>query len=208
MPLGLRFEFEDGPVAHAEMHETHAPTSCRVLWEALSVPVTMLATHAMYAGPEIMMNLAEEARTFSPTDIPAENQQVVPSAGDVIWYYQAPNLMAGLTDEVWEVGLFYGSGGRIFGASRMDPMQHHCLGAGRLGLVCRGVCGNSPERRPQGDPQQDWVTAKAAVHLVIVKTNLETKGHSLTSRKRWASAVTPILALGAAFGVAGRGARR
>lgn len=121
MPLGLRFEFEDGPVAHAEMHETHAPTSCRVLWEALSVPVTMLATHAMYAGPEIMMNLAEEARTFSPTDIPAENQQVVPSAGDVIWYYQTPNLMAGLTDEVWEVGLFYGSGGRIFGPLGWTP---------------------------------------------------------------------------------------
>ncbi len=36
-----------------------------------------------------------------------------------------------------------------------------------------------------------------------MKTNLETKGHSLTSRKRWASAVTPILALGAAFGMLG-----
>ena len=88
------------------------------------VPVTMLATHAMYAGPEIMMNLAEEARTFSPTDIRAKTQQVVPDAGDVIWYYQAPNLMAGLTDEVWEVGLFYGSGGRIVrGGCDLSPFN-------------------------------------------------------------------------------------
>jgi hypothetical protein len=121
MALGLRFEFDGGPVAHAEMHEKYAPTSCQLLWEALSTPVQVLATHAMYAGPEIMMNLPEEARTFAPADIPAENQQVIPSAGDVIWYYQAPNLMAGLTDEVWEIGLFYGNGGRIFGPLGWTP---------------------------------------------------------------------------------------
>ena len=121
MAPGLRFEFDGGPAVHAEMHEGNAPTSCRVLWEALSAPVTVLATHAMYAGPEIMLNLPEQARTFSPADIPAENQQVIPSAGDVIWYYQAPNLMAGLTEEVWEIGLFYGSGGRIFGPLGWTP---------------------------------------------------------------------------------------
>ena len=35
MALGLRFEFDGGPVAHAEMHEKYAPTSCQLLWEAL-----------------------------------------------------------------------------------------------------------------------------------------------------------------------------
>jgi DNA-binding Lrp family transcriptional regulator len=64
--LGIRFEFDGGPAVHAPLHEKQAPNSTRVLWEALSVPVTMLATHAMYAGPEIMLNLPEEARTFSP----------------------------------------------------------------------------------------------------------------------------------------------
>jgi hypothetical protein len=46
---------------------------------------------------------------------------VIPTAGDVIWYYQAPNLMAGLADEVWEIGLFYGNGGRIFGPLGWTP---------------------------------------------------------------------------------------
>ncbi|MDA8291192.1 MAG: DUF3830 family protein [Actinomycetota bacterium] len=121
MSRGLRFEFDGGPAVVAPLHERHAPVSSRTVWDALSSPATVLATHAMYAGPEIMLDLPEHARTFSPTDVPAENQQVIPAAGDVIWYYQAPNLMAGLADEVWEVGLFYGPGGRIFGPLGWTP---------------------------------------------------------------------------------------
>lgn len=121
MVRGLTFEFDGGPVAFASLAEAHAPVTSALIWEALARPVSMLATHAMYAGPEIMLNLPEEARTFSPTEVPAENQQVIPAAGDVIWYFQAPNLMAGLSEEVWEIGLFYGPGGRIFGPLGWTP---------------------------------------------------------------------------------------
>lgn len=121
MARGLTFEFDGGPAAVATLAEAHAPVSSTLIWEALAHPVTMLATHAMYAGPEIMLNLPEEARSFSPADVPAENQQVIPAPGDVIWYYQAPNLMAGLDEEVWEIGLFYGRGGRIFGPLGWTP---------------------------------------------------------------------------------------
>lgn len=117
----LRFEFDNGPTAYATLHESFAPVSSRTIWEALENPVTMLATHAMFAGPEIMLDLPETARNFVAADVPAENQQVIPSAGDVIWYYQAPNQMAGLTDEVWEIGVFYGSGGRVFGPLGWTP---------------------------------------------------------------------------------------
>lgn len=121
MTRGFTFEFDGGPAAFAPVAETHAPVSSALIWEALARPVSMLASHAMYAGPEIMLNLPEEARTFVATDVPAENQQVIPAAGDVIWYYQAPNQMAGLTDEVWEIGLFYAPGGRIFGPLGWTP---------------------------------------------------------------------------------------
>ena len=121
MTRGIHFEFQDGPSVFAALKSDDAPVSSRLIWEALATPVTMLATHAMFAGPEIMMDLPEVARTFDPRQVPAENQQVIPSAGDVIWYYQAPNQMAGLTNEVWEVGLFYGSGGRIFGPLGWTP---------------------------------------------------------------------------------------
>jgi hypothetical protein len=121
MSRGIYFEFENGPTAFATFKESDAPVSSDLIWTALANPVTVLATHAMFAGPEIMLDLPEEARVFDPTAVPAENQQVIPSAGDVIWYYQAPNQMAGLTNEVWEVGLFYGSGGRIFGPLGWTP---------------------------------------------------------------------------------------
>jgi hypothetical protein len=121
MSRGIFFEFENGPTAFAALKEVDAPVSSDLIWNALAVPVTVLATHAMFAGPEIMLDLPEVARVFDPTSVPAENQQVIPSAGDVIWYYQAPNQMAGLTNEVWEVGLFYGSGGRIFGPLGWTP---------------------------------------------------------------------------------------
>jgi hypothetical protein len=121
MGRSLRFEFENGPAVQALLHEKWAPVSSRLIWEALAKPVTMLATHAMFAGPEIMLDLPEEARNFSPLEVPAENQQVIPAAGDVIWYYQAPNLMAGLNEEVWEIGMFYGQGGRIFGPLGWTP---------------------------------------------------------------------------------------
>lgn len=121
MSRGLRFEFDGGPAAYAPLRDVHAPVSSATVWTALGRPVTMLATHAMFAGPEIMLNLPDEARTFAADEVPAENQQVIPSAGDVIWYYQAPNRMAGLTDEIWEIGLFYGSGGRIFGPLGWTP---------------------------------------------------------------------------------------
>ncbi|HEY5303593.1 MAG TPA: DUF3830 family protein [Acidimicrobiales bacterium] len=123
MTHGLYFEFEGGPTAFAALKETDAPESSRMIWEALVTPVTMLATHAMFAGPEIMLDLPPEVRTFNPMDVPAENQQVIPSAGDVIWYYQAPRQMAGLTNEVWEIGLFYGSGGRVFGPLGWTPVN-------------------------------------------------------------------------------------
>lgn len=121
MARGLLFEFDGGPAAFAPLAEAHAPVSSELIWEALARPVSMLAMHAMYAGPEIMLNLPEEARTFRPSDVPAENQQVIPGAGDVIWYYQAPNQMGGLSEEVWEVGLFYAPGGRIFGPLGWTP---------------------------------------------------------------------------------------
>jgi Protein of unknown function (DUF3830) len=121
MTRGLHFQFEGGPSVIAELHESFAPLSSRTIWESLVQPVTMLATHAMFAGPEIMLNLPDEVRTFDAKQVPAENQQVIPAAGDVIWYYQAPNQMAGLNDEVWEIGMFYGAGGRVFGPLGWTP---------------------------------------------------------------------------------------
>ena len=76
MTRGLRFQFDERPAVNAPLNESNAPVNSRTLWGALSSPVTVLASHAIYSGPEILLNLPEHARTFSPTDMPAENQHL------------------------------------------------------------------------------------------------------------------------------------
>lgn len=114
-------EFEGGPRAEATLHTQAAPVTAEAIWTALENPVTETVMHAMYAGPEIMFGLPPEARTFDPLSLPAENQQVVPGAGDLIFFYQPAELMGGLGFEFWEVGIFYGKGARIFGPLGWTP---------------------------------------------------------------------------------------
>ncbi|QFU17513.1 DUF3830 family protein [Microvirga thermotolerans] len=104
-----------------ELYWENAPVTCETIWNALAKPVRMPAIHAMFAGPEIMTGLPPEAQTFDPLSIPAENQTCFPVAGEVLWFYQAKNLMKGMTDEFWEIGMFYGNGGRIFGPLGWTP---------------------------------------------------------------------------------------
>jgi hypothetical protein len=119
----LRFTFVDSDVSgRVVLHETLAPNTVETIWSALAQPITELAFHAMYAGPEIMIGLPRSAQTFNPHDMPPENQTVIPSPGNVLWFYQAPNMMKGLPDEFWEIGLFYGEGGRVFGPLGWTPV--------------------------------------------------------------------------------------
>lgn len=104
-----------------DLYEDNAPITCETLWGALAQPVRVPTIHAMFAGPEIMAGLPEDAQTFDPTGIPAENQTVYPTAGECLWYYQGKNAMKGLTDELWEIGAFYDIGGRINGPLGWTP---------------------------------------------------------------------------------------
>jgi hypothetical protein len=103
------------------LHEENAPKTCATLWEALKTPVQVPAMHAMYAGPEIMLGIPPSAQTFDPKGIPPENQTCFPTAGDCLWFYQGKNMMYGLTDELWEIGMFYANGGRIHGPLGWTP---------------------------------------------------------------------------------------
>ncbi len=119
----LFFEYENGPRALATMHLDLAPKTCEALWNALAKPVTVDAMHAMYAGPEVMTGLPEEAQNFDPEAVPFENQQVIPGVGDVLWYYQRPMQMGGLPFEWYEVGVCYAPGVRTFGPLGWTPVN-------------------------------------------------------------------------------------
>jgi hypothetical protein len=102
----------------------NAPETCKALWGALEKPIQWRATHAIFSGPEIMMGLPEEARNFDPTSIPAENQTVLPDAGEMLWFYQPKNFFKIDPTEFWEIGLFYAAGGRTFGPTGWIPCTY------------------------------------------------------------------------------------
>ena len=118
----LYFKFTEKEIQGlVTLNEEYAPQTCSVLWEALKDPISVRAMHAMFAGPEIMTGLPKSAQTFDPRAIPPENQTCYPSAGECLWFYQGKNMMYGLTDELWEIGMFYASGGRISGPLGWTP---------------------------------------------------------------------------------------
>ncbi|MBX6321456.1 MAG: DUF3830 family protein [Rhodospirillaceae bacterium] len=118
----LYFRFVDkGTQGLVRLHEDLAPRTCSALWQALETPVRIPALHAMFAGPEIMMGLPPEAQRFDPRALPPENQTCFPGPGDCLWFYQAKGMMKGLPGELWEIGLFYDEGGRIFGPLGWTP---------------------------------------------------------------------------------------
>jgi len=120
--MQLTFTFvETDTTGLVQLYEDAAPQTCAAIWTALANPIRIPAMHAMFAGPEIMLGLPPEAQTFDPTKIPVENQTCFPTAGDCLWFYQAKGMMKGLTDELWEIGMFYGDGGRIFGPLGWTP---------------------------------------------------------------------------------------
>ena len=133
---------ESGERAIITLYEGNAPVTSEILWRALAEPVRMTAIHAMFAGPEIMMGLPESAQTFDPESVPAENQTCFPEAGECLWFYQGRNVMKGLPEELWEIGIFYAAGARIHGPLGWTP----CNMFGRITDGLDGfarACGNT-----------------------------------------------------------------
>lgn len=112
-----------------------APETCKALWGALEKPIRWPASHAMFSGPEIMMGLPEENRNFDPTKLPAENQTIIPEVGELLWFYQPKNFFKIDPSEFWEIGMFYGVGGRTFGPTGWIP----CTYFGKMTQNLEGV---------------------------------------------------------------------
>lgn len=101
-----------------------APQTAAAIWNALEEPMRVTASHAIFSGPEIMMGLPEKHRTFDPLALPPENQTVLPQPGDMLWFFQPKNFFKIDPDEFWEIGMFYGEGGRTFGPTGWIPVTY------------------------------------------------------------------------------------
>lgn len=125
-----------------DLYEENAPVTCATMWKALEKPIRVTVFHAMFAGPEIMTGLPAAIQTFDPKAIPPENQTVTPGKGEMLWYYQGKNTMKGLTEELWELGMFYDHGGRTFGPLGWTPVNIFAVmteGLDQIADACRDI---------------------------------------------------------------------
>ncbi len=109
-------EAKSGLSAHCELLEKAAPASCAFLWELAERNAGFEAMHAIWTGPEISVPMPAStlpAGMATPA-IPFENATSYPDAGDIVLAYLAAGSTKGLPPgEFYDIGLFYGPGGRL-----------------------------------------------------------------------------------------------
>ncbi len=113
----IRIEEErSGLSAIATLLADRAPANAAFLWEFLAVPRQIRAIHAMWTGPEISAPVPDDALTDSQrtAGLPLEHATIMPQPGDVVMTFLPPRVWGGGPNPVFDIGLFYGPGARLF----------------------------------------------------------------------------------------------
>jgi hypothetical protein len=111
----LAEEPASGLATRFRLLDEQAPANARFLRRLLAEPKAIPGLHAMWTGPEIscpvpLAMIPEDARA----PLPAENATIHPQPGDLVLAYLPPRLWGGGPEPVFDIGLFYGPGGRMF----------------------------------------------------------------------------------------------
>jgi Protein of unknown function (DUF3830) len=109
-------EERSGLSVTATLIEDRAPANAAFLWALFATPRAIPAIHAMWTGPEISApvpdaDLTEAERAAA---LPLENATIMPQPGDVVLTYLPPRVWGGGPAPVFDIGLFYGPGARLF----------------------------------------------------------------------------------------------
>lgn len=100
----------------ADLIPAKAPANAAFLWRYLETPRVVPGIHAMWTGPEISCPIppAQLAGADWATALPPENATLNPQPGDIVLAYVPPLMWGGNPDPVFDIGLFYGPGARMF----------------------------------------------------------------------------------------------
>jgi hypothetical protein len=109
-------EERSGLSVAATLIEDRAPANAAFLWDFLAAPREIPAIHAMWTGPEISAPIPDAALTEAQraAGLPLENATVMPQPGDVVLTFLPPRVWGGGAAPVFDIGLFYGPGARLF----------------------------------------------------------------------------------------------
>ncbi|MDT8857412.1 DUF3830 family protein [Paracoccaceae bacterium Fryx2] len=100
----------------AELLPAKAPDNAAFLSRYLETPRTVPGLHAMWTGPEISCPVppAHLAGAGWAQALPPENATLHPQPGDVVLAYVPARVWGGNPDPIYDIGLFYGPGARMF----------------------------------------------------------------------------------------------
>ena len=90
-----------------------APANAAFLWRWLETAREVPSIHAIWTGPEISCPIPPAQVAGEPA-LPAENATLHPQPGDVVLAHVPARVWGGNPDPIFDVGLFYGPGARMF----------------------------------------------------------------------------------------------
>lgn len=105
-----------GLSVRADFLAAKAPENVAFLTRYLGHPRVVPGLHAMWTGPEISCPIpaAHLADTSYAHALPPENATLHPQPGDVVLAYVPARMWGGNPDPIFDIGLFYGPGARMF----------------------------------------------------------------------------------------------
>ena len=105
----------EGLVVQARLLDELAPRTCAAIWELAGLAPELLGVHAAFTGRELSVRIpADVAIQVDGLDtLPPENQTVFPIPGDLIWAHLPPYAWSGVTDPLFDLGIFYGRDSRL-----------------------------------------------------------------------------------------------
>ena len=93
-----------------------APLNVGFLQHYLTIPRVVPGLHAMWTGPEISCPIPAahlEGADYAAA-LPPENATLHPQPGDIVLAYVPARMWGGSPDPIFDIGLFYGPGARMF----------------------------------------------------------------------------------------------
>jgi hypothetical protein len=113
----LRIQCEAaGLDVRADFLPAKAPANVAFLRRYLQTPRVVPGLHAMWTGPEISCPIpsAHLQGVDYAQALPPENATLHPQPGDVVLAYVPARMWGGNPDPIFDIGLFYGPGARMF----------------------------------------------------------------------------------------------
>jgi Protein of unknown function (DUF3830) len=105
---------DDGLTARARFLDQLAPSTCSAMRKLASMAPDLLAVHAAFTGRELSVRISQElASRIDGLATPPENQTLFPIPGDLVWSHLPPYAWSGVTEPLFDLGIFYGRDSRL-----------------------------------------------------------------------------------------------